>query len=120
MTWLPINENYRDVNVENQVNDPDSTLVFYKKLLEIRKEHPALQTGDYQSFTNPPDNCYLFYRELDQERILVAINFGQEARMLEIPELDNAEILLSSTDLIADSNTFPYKLEANQSLLFQL
>ncbi len=47
--WLPLNPDYaQGINVAEQISDPDSLLSFYKKMLHIRKEHPALIWGEYQ------------------------------------------------------------------------
>ena len=119
-TWLPLADNYPENNVEVQLGDPDSTLNYYRKLIRVRKEHTALQTGDFRSMPESPDNCFLFYREDDQECILVAINFSEKTNILEIPDLDDAEVLLSSE---MDQSSFlspPYSLKPNQSMIFKI
>ena len=35
--WLRVNENYKKINAESQINDPDSVRSFYKKLIALRK-----------------------------------------------------------------------------------
>ena len=47
-TWLPMNPNYiQGVNVADQQHDPKSMLNFYKRMLRLRKQTPALIVGDY-------------------------------------------------------------------------
>ena len=42
-TWLPFNPNYaQGINVADQQNDPESMLNFYKRMLRLRKQTPAL------------------------------------------------------------------------------
>ncbi|MGZ9226736.1 MAG: alpha-glucosidase, partial [Anaerolineales bacterium] len=42
-TWLPINPNYaQGISVVEQQDDPNSLLGFYKRLLRLRKQTPAL------------------------------------------------------------------------------
>ena len=36
--WLKVNPNYKQINVQAQVNDEDSVLAFYKKLTRLRKK----------------------------------------------------------------------------------
>jgi alpha-glucosidase len=46
--WLPIHPNYSEgVNVADQEKDPGSLLNFYRSLLRLRRETPALIAGDY-------------------------------------------------------------------------
>jgi alpha-glucosidase len=40
--WLPQMSSYGDYAIESEVSDPESSINFYKKTLEIRKHHPAL------------------------------------------------------------------------------
>lgn len=45
--WLRVDRNSRTVNMHAQSTDPDSTLTFYKKLIRLRKNEPALNMGSY-------------------------------------------------------------------------
>lgn len=46
--WLPINPNYIDVNVEDELNVTRSTLKYYKQLIQLRK-NSAFKHGSYKS-----------------------------------------------------------------------
>ncbi|MGB7539101.1 MAG: alpha-amylase family glycosyl hydrolase [Anaerolineales bacterium] len=87
--WLPINSDYRQVNVEAQRDDPDSVLSFYRKMIWLRKKTPALQTGDFVSITVGSDRALVYLRETKSQRVLVALNF------FEAP----CDIRIGSTDL---------------------
>jgi glycosidase len=53
-------------------------------LLRLRREHPALQTGKlWHLFSD--DKSYVFLRETEEERILIAFNNSAESRELRIP-----------------------------------
>ena len=73
--WLPIVAGAEQLCVEAQQADPDSTLHFTRRLLALRATRPALQGGSQRALdTGPELFCYL--RELGDERLLVALNFG--------------------------------------------
>ncbi|GJJ15986.1 hypothetical protein Clacol_010265 [Clathrus columnatus] len=40
--WIPVNPNYPTCNVEQQHNDTNSVLYFWKNLIKLRKEHETL------------------------------------------------------------------------------
>ncbi|MDZ4907049.1 alpha-amylase family glycosyl hydrolase, partial [Clostridium perfringens] len=40
--WIGINPNYKYINVEDQINDKESILNFYKDMIRIRKNNPIL------------------------------------------------------------------------------
>lgn len=48
-TWLPLNTNYRDLNLELQKSRRKSTFKFYKELSELRKDD-TMQENGYESF----------------------------------------------------------------------
>ena len=43
--YLPVNDNYPEVNVARQLTEEDSVLNFYIRLIEIRKNSEALTRG---------------------------------------------------------------------------
>jgi glycosidase len=43
--WLPINENYKELNLAKQKEAPNSPYQVYKFLTAARKELPAVQKG---------------------------------------------------------------------------
>src|SRR5690606_32988881 len=45
--WLPLMKNYKEVNVDNEWNEPKSILSLYRKLIAFRNGEPALKVGDY-------------------------------------------------------------------------
>ena len=59
---------------------------YYKKLLHIRQQHTALQTGNYQPFLiDDTKHIFAFTRENDNEKILVVINNASHPQEIKIP-----------------------------------
>ena len=54
--WLPVNPNYKTINVEAQRNDPYSILQCYRRLLSLRRENPVLARGDLEFFDLPEES----------------------------------------------------------------
>jgi alpha-glucosidase len=44
-TWLPVASNYKTVNVQTELADPNSLLNWHKQLIAMRREMPALRDG---------------------------------------------------------------------------
>jgi alpha-glucosidase len=44
-TWLPVALNYKTVNVQTELADPNSLLNWHKKLIAMRRDLPALRDG---------------------------------------------------------------------------
>ena len=77
-TWLPLNDNYRQVNVAAQLADPQSLLHGYKALLRVRRSERAILDGNLKLLDTDSNNKDLlaFVRQCAEEKILVLINFG--------------------------------------------
>lgn len=85
--WLKVNSNYKDINVQNQENDPDSVLNYYRKLVTTRKspEYKEIFTyGVFEPAYEDTEYVMAYYRVSDNQRILVAANFGKDAKTIEL------------------------------------
>jgi alpha-glucosidase len=45
--WLPLMDDHKRINVEEEEKNENSNLNFYKRLIQLRNNEPALQTGKY-------------------------------------------------------------------------
>mgnify|MGYP000731070036 FL=1 len=85
--WLKVNSNYKDINVQNQENDPDSVLNYYRKLVATRKspEYKEVFTyGVFEPAYEDTEYVMAYYRVSDNQRILIAANFGKDAKTIEL------------------------------------
>ena len=82
--WLPLNPDFREVNVEAQRKVPDSVLSFYRKLIWLRKKTPALQTGTFRPVQARPDRALAYLRETKSQTVLVALNFFESAQEITL------------------------------------
>ncbi|WP_026692698.1 glycoside hydrolase family 13 protein [Peribacillus kribbensis] len=96
--WMKVNPNYKEINVEAQLNDEDSIYTFYKKMIQIRKDHEAIVYGDYQLLLENHIQVYAYTRTLGEETILVICNFGIEESHVSLPKLSekNTRLLLAN------------------------
>ena len=76
--WLKVNENYRDINVENALKDKDSIFHHYKKLIEIRRNNESIIYGDYELLDPEDKNIYAYRRRFNGDNILVVCNFYEK------------------------------------------
>ena len=97
--WLPLNPNYKKINVAEQEQDPESVLSYYKKLTALRRNPEYKETivyGDFVPFMADEDRLMAFYRKGEKTRLILG-NYRKEERELELPApvkklvLSNAE-----------------------------
>ena len=99
--WLKVNPNYTEINVEDQLNDEDSVIHFYKKLIALRKSEAYRETlifGRFVPAFEADEDVFAFYRESESgDRIFIAANFGKEEKTLTLPE-KRYTVLLTNDD----------------------
>ena len=106
--WLPLNPNYKKINVAQQEKDPESVLSYYKKLTALRKNPEYKETmvyGDFVPFMAEEDRLMAFYRK-GEKTLLILGNYRKEERELELPApvkklvLSNAEPRITGRKII--------------------
>jgi alpha-glucosidase len=89
--WLPLIDSWEAFTVDAQSSD-DSMLALYRKLLALRRGHPALHAGNVTQVTQA-DGVLSFIRESAAERIQVFLNLTREEHW---PTALNGRLLLGS------------------------
>ncbi|ALT77524.1 alpha-amylase family glycosyl hydrolase [Paucibacter sp. KCTC 42545] len=84
--FRPLAPNRLSHNAQTQAQDPDSILNFYKAMLQLRNQHPALTQGSYAQ-PRVQGQVLRFERKHGAERVLVAINYGEQKATLSLREL---------------------------------
>lgn len=99
-TWLPVNENYKLMNVANEQDDENSMLTFINKLVQLRNNYTSLQNGKLELIPEKelPSKVVGYYRENENEHLAVYINFGKGKKELSIKG-EYKTVLLSTEKL---------------------
>jgi alpha-glucosidase len=87
LPWLPVHDNHSQRNVENQLQNPDSLLNFYRLLLRIRKEHIALRQGSFLPLSNKTKQVLAYQRITKGEMLLIALNFADRDQIIDLSSL---------------------------------
>jgi alpha-glucosidase len=82
--WLRMAPDVNTRNVAVQDPDPSSVLSTYRRLLHLRRQHPALQTGTYRRLRGTSRDVYAYERSAPGESIVVAVNFGNDQTPLRV------------------------------------
>ncbi len=96
--WLPIGSDAERVSVAAQRDDPASMLSLYRRLIWYRKASPALLHGSYRPLGSAPEGVFAFLRAVEEERLLVALNFTGGPLDLDAGALGQTGRLELSTD----------------------
>ena len=95
--WMDVNENYREINVAQQLADPDSILNFYKKAIALRKSVKSVRYGTYTDHFPLHPTLWCYSRELKCEKLLVVCSYSEKKQNLKLPkgyDLAKGELIL--------------------------
>ena len=106
--WMRVNDNYPEINVASQVNDPSSVFSFWQKCLKVRKSHSeTLIFGDLKIVDNGHEKLFIFTKENGNKKALVVLNFSEETVPYVAEEGYN--LVLTNFDENSDSHLAPYE-----------
>jgi oligo-1,6-glucosidase len=90
--WMPLNPNHNRIHVHAQEDETNSILNYFRAMTQLRKANPVLTYGAYRPFDTGNDTLFLFFRERQQEKMLIVLNFSNQVANLPnqvIPFLTN-------------------------------
>ena len=94
--WIGVNDDYHEVNVEREENDPDSVLNFYRRLNELRHEYPCLIEGRFISLDDEDDSTYFYERRSEDGLARVLLNFTDKEIGYDCKLDEDMEVLICS------------------------
>jgi alpha-glucosidase len=134
--WLPISDDYSEVNVAAETADAGSVLTLYRRLLDLRRAHAALSVGDYEAVAMTGDLVAYIRRapgraivaqqsdgqDAAGKAFLVALNLGGEPYELSLASLGlRGRVTLSThLDRADDADTESVALRADEGVIVQL
>jgi alpha-glucosidase len=85
-TWLPVAANYKTINVEAELKDPNSMLNWHKKLIAMRRELPALHDGRMVMVdtTNASVLSYVRTAPAGGHAVVVALNMTAQPQTIAL------------------------------------
>lgn len=75
--WLIVNPNYETINVAKSLQDSDSIYHFYKQIIALKKETPALCYGDFKPLVTN-GNIMAFLRTFGNVEYTVILNMSKK------------------------------------------
>ena len=85
--WFPVNPNYKTINVEQQIHDPQSILQFYKDLIQLKKSDEIYTYGQFNLVDEDNPNLFAYTRKLNNKKVLVVGNLTDQVSKLNVPYL---------------------------------
>lgn len=92
--WIKVNPNFTYINAAAQEDLADSPLNYFRRMAKLRSENLTLIYGAYELLLPEDENLYVFSRSLDDEKLLVVLNFSCEEQNLHVGDVK--EIMINN------------------------
>lgn len=98
--WIIPPDNFKTINADAEVDDPDSVFNFYRRLIELRKELPIVAEGDIKFIETDNDDVIAYERMLGEQKLIVLCNFRDRNVKISRPidAFDGFEKILGNYD----------------------
>ena len=121
--WIKVNPNYKEINASEALADPNSVFHYYKKLIQLRKQNPVIVYGTYDLILDSHEEIYAFTRTLEEERLLVILNFSRNTPVFNLPEtisFSSTERIISNYDVDPAQDIHEITLRPYEARVYRL
>jgi alpha-glucosidase len=105
--WLPVPASFKSHNVASELADPASVLQFYRHLLALRHQEPALLYGNYRALNQDNPNVLSYLRRYKNEAVLVVLNMSATAQQVGFDLSGDGFTSPKATTLLTTSSVAP-------------
>ncbi len=108
-TWMKLDSAHAVRAVDQQITDPDSIVSYTRKLLAVRRNHPAMVDGE-SVLLDTPDGVVAFLRKRGDDTVLCAFNLSDRAVSWTPPAEAGALRLLANESGATRDSSVPQTL----------
>ena len=84
--WIMVNPNYKEINVKESLEDPDSIFHYMQQLIRMRKSHAVAVYGDFREYQPEHEKLYIYERNYEGQKLYVVLNFSDTDTEFVLPE----------------------------------
>ena len=110
--WLPVNLNYLTINAAAAVEDPKSVFHHFRKLIELRHDHPVVVHGRFELLLPDHEQIWALTRTLNDQVLLMIANWSSHPAIVSrgtVPDLTDGEVLLATHGESTSLNLEPWE-----------
>lgn len=113
--WIEMNPNYKTINVEDQINDSNSILQYYRQLIQLRKQYKIISEGIYLPYLEDHPEIFAYKRQYQSEELIIINHFYDTETTIEMNDINNYEVILHNYPAYQLEN--PLKIRPYESLV---
>jgi alpha-glucosidase len=115
--WLPIANDFKMINVENQTHNQQSLLQLYKDLIKLRNSTKAFSEGDLEKVEQDNRYVMMFKRFYEDEVYYVAINLSKSPQKVVLHNHELKAVLKTHEKAVTLDDT-SFTLEPSAGVIF--
>lgn len=98
--WIDVPDNVASINVEAAINDKQSVLYTYRRLIQLRHEYDIITYGSIEPLYIGHEQLFIYNRHYNEQTWTVIANFSQKRVCLPEDLTVEGEIMVSNGELI--------------------
>lgn len=96
-SWLAVNPNYKEINAQNDLKNPNSIFNFYRQLLDIRRKNEDLIYGNYLDIAPEHAEVFAYTRTGEKKTYLTILNMsGKKVKFQLNSKYTGYELVISN------------------------
>lgn len=118
--WIKLNPNYTWINVQQELERDNSLIDFYRGLIFLRKESPALIYGSYTPIERENKRVIAYIREFEQDKLLILINLSGKKAKISLKEFEKNRLTYILGTYSERKKVDTLSLEPYEGMIFQV
>lgn len=96
--WIPVNDNFTEINVAQNLAEKDSVFATYQQLIQYRKDHDIVVKGDFQLLYPDHPAVFAYKRQWQDDAFVVLANVSEEEQTVDVAELSLNDVIINNYD----------------------
>lgn len=96
--WIPVNDNFTEINVAQNLAEKDSVFATYQQLIQYRKDHNIVVKGDFQLLYPDHPAVFAYKRQWQDDAFVVFANVSEEVQTVDVAELSLNDVIINNYD----------------------
>lgn len=96
--WIPVNDNFTEINVAQNLAEKDSVFATYQQLIQYRKDHDIVVKGDFQLLYPDHPAVFAYKRQWQDDAFVVFANVSEEVQTVDVAELSLNDVIINNYD----------------------
>ncbi|APH05743.1 glycoside hydrolase family 13 protein [Bacillus weihaiensis] len=121
--WIGVNENYKRINVEQQLQDETSVLHFYKKMISLKKTEEIFTYGMYDLILEDHPSIYAYTRTQGDDKVVIFTNLTDQTVSWEGSlgfTVSSSQLLLANYDIEEHDSVDVFTLKPFEARIYKI